>query len=290
MRRIRLGWQTLRENKRSGVALVAALCASALLLGLALSLVYSSGVLLARSNRKLRRERCDQLARSLGTSLDAQLRAYTTDRTDVGAPAAAVAPSESFYAYVSQFLDREEYAQYDPDNPTTTTYYYAADEDYGDDYGKLTIRLRKENPDEAEETADGEFDFDASSASVTALESAQFIRYQLQIGAAVELDGESDTYYTDYYRKDSYSVNYTWVGEKSGEQTVYWYEGSWYRESSHDTPMERKMIEPEDGTGEPKPEEVTIRYHYDTNSITQKVYQTTYESQNRHQSGGDGNG
>ena len=290
MRRIRLGWQTLRENKRSGVALVAALCASALLLGLALSLVYSSGVLLARSNRKLRRERCDQLARSLGTSLDAQLRAYTTDRTDVGAPAAAVAPSDSFYAYVSQFLDREEYAQYDPDNPTTTTYYYVADEDYDEDYGKLTIRLRKENPDEAEETADGEFDFDASSASVTALESAQFIRYQLQIGATVELDSESDTYYTDYYRKDSYSVHYTWVGEKSGEQTVYWYEGNWYRESSHNTPMKREMIEPEDGTGEPKPEEVTIRYHYDTNSITQKVYQTTYESQNRHQSGGDGNG
>lgn len=290
MRRIRLGWQTLRENKRSGVALVAALCASALLLGLALSLIYSSGVLLARSNRKLRRERCDQFARSLGTSLDAQLRAYTTDRTDVGAPAAAVAPSDSFYAYVSQFLDREEYAQYDPDNPTTTTYYYVADEDYGDDYGKLTIRLRKENPDEAEETADGEFDFDASSASVTARESAQFIRYQLQIGAAVELDGESDTYYTDYYRKDSYSVNYTWVGEKSGEQTVYWYEGNWYRESSHDTLMKREMIEPEDGTGEPEPEKVTIRYHYDTNSITQKVYQTTYESQNRHQGGGDGNG
>ena len=144
MRRIRLGWQTLRENKRSGVALVAALCASALLLGLALSLVYSSGVLLARSNRKLRRERCDQLARSLGTSLDAQLRAYTTDRTDVGAPAAAVAPSDSFYAYVSQFLDREEYAQYDPDNPTTTTYYYVADEDYGEDYGKLLDRAFSE--------------------------------------------------------------------------------------------------------------------------------------------------
>ena len=294
MRRIRLGWQTLRENKRSGVALVAALCASALLLGLALSLVYSSGVLLARSNRKLRRERCDQLARSLGTSLDAQLRAYTTDRTDVGAPAAAVAPSDSFYAYVSQFLDREEYAQYDPDNATTTTYYYVADkiEGVGDEYGKVTIRLRKENPDEAENTTNGHFPYETSSSSVTALESAQFIRYQVQIGATVELDDESYTYYTDYYRKDSYAVNYMWVGDESGTQTVYWHDGNWYRDDSQGTLMERKMIDSEDDDGNPikVPEDVTIYYTYNTTQITKQIYQTTFESQNRHQSGGDGNG
>ena len=71
MRRIRLGWQTLRENRRGGVTLVVALCAAALLLGLALSLIYSSGVLLARSNRKLTRERCYQLSRSMAQTLDA---------------------------------------------------------------------------------------------------------------------------------------------------------------------------------------------------------------------------
>ncbi len=278
MRRIRLGWKTLRENPRGGVTLVVALCASALLLGLALSLIYSSGVLLARSNRKLTRERCYQLSRSLGQSLDAELRAYTTDSTS--------ATNDTFYAYVSRFLDRDEYAQYDPDNPTATTYYYVADAGYGDKYGKVTIRLRKENPDEAEDTTSGQFDYDVSSAEVTAHESAQFIRYQVQIGATVELDDESYTYYTDYYRKDSFAVNYTWVGEKSGTQPVYWYQGNWYRESSHNTLMKRMMIDSEDEDGEQTPEEVTIYYSYDTNQITQKIYQTTYESLNNQPSGG----
>ena len=42
MKRIRQGWNTLRRSKRSGVSLIVALCAVAVLIGLSLSIVYSS--------------------------------------------------------------------------------------------------------------------------------------------------------------------------------------------------------------------------------------------------------
>ena len=70
IQRIRKGWRTLRENKRAGVSLIVALCAVALIIGLALSLTYSSSLLLARANRKVGRERCYQLAKSFSEVLD----------------------------------------------------------------------------------------------------------------------------------------------------------------------------------------------------------------------------
>ena len=44
MKRIRQGWNTLRRGKRSGVSLIVALCAVAVLIGLSLSIVYSSSI------------------------------------------------------------------------------------------------------------------------------------------------------------------------------------------------------------------------------------------------------
>ena len=55
MKRIRQGWNTLRRNRRSGVSLIVALCAVAVLIGLSLSIVYSSSMLLSRANRKIGR-------------------------------------------------------------------------------------------------------------------------------------------------------------------------------------------------------------------------------------------
>ena len=48
MNRIRQGWDALRRGRRSGVSLVIALCAVAVLIGLSLSIVYSSSMLLSR--------------------------------------------------------------------------------------------------------------------------------------------------------------------------------------------------------------------------------------------------
>ena len=70
MNRIRQGWDALWRGRRSGVSLVIALCAVAVLIGLSLSIVYSSSMLLSRANRKIGRESCYQLAQSF-----AQVRA-----------------------------------------------------------------------------------------------------------------------------------------------------------------------------------------------------------------------
>lgn len=72
MNRIRQGWDALRRGRRSGVSLVIALCAVAVLIGLSLSIVYSSSMLLSRANRKIGRERCYQLAQSFAQVLDSE--------------------------------------------------------------------------------------------------------------------------------------------------------------------------------------------------------------------------
>ena len=74
MKRIRQGWNTLRRSRRSGVSLIVALCAVAVLIGLSLSIVYSSSMLLSRANRKIGRERCYQLAQSFAQVLDSELQ------------------------------------------------------------------------------------------------------------------------------------------------------------------------------------------------------------------------
>mgnify|MGYP000313187090 CR=1 FL=1 len=81
MNRIRQGWDALRRGRRSGVSLVIALCAVAVLIGLSLSIVYSSSMLLSRANRKIGRERCYQLAQSFAQVLDSELTAYNPERT-----------------------------------------------------------------------------------------------------------------------------------------------------------------------------------------------------------------
>lgn len=148
MNRIRQGWDALRRGRRSGVSLVIALCAVAVLIGLSLSIVYSSSMLLSRANRKIGRERCYQLAQSFAQVLDSELTAYNTERRDLGGaddkwPQTADG-SRTFYQYANSVLENLD--AYDADDPEHTTYYYSAgDED--DDYGKVTVMLRKQNTD-----------------------------------------------------------------------------------------------------------------------------------------------
>lgn len=156
MNRIRQGWDALRRGRRSGVSLVIALCAVAVLIGLSLSIVYASSMLLSRANRKIGRERCYQLAQSFAQVLDSELTAYNTERTDLGGaddkwPQTADG-SRTFYQYANSVLENLD--AYDADDPEHTTYYYSAgDED--DDYGKVTVMLRKQNTDSEQNPASG---------------------------------------------------------------------------------------------------------------------------------------
>lgn len=123
MNRIRQGWDALRRGRRSGVSLVIALCAVAVLIGLSLSIVYSSSMLLSRANRKIGRERCYQLAQSFAQVLDSELTAYNTERRDLGGaddkwPQTADG-SRTFYQYANSVLENLD--AYDADDPEHTT-------------------------------------------------------------------------------------------------------------------------------------------------------------------------
>lgn len=189
MNRIRQGWDALRRGRRSGVSLVIALCAVAVLIGLSLSIVYSSSMLLSRANRKIGRERCYQLAQSFAQVLDSELTAYNTERTDLGGaddkwPQTADG-SRTFYQYANSVLENLD--AYDADDPEHTTYYYSAGSE-DDDYGKVTVMLRKQNTDSEQNPADrtGRFPYAEKDQRTAEIAAQTFIRYQLSVSVRVE--------------------------------------------------------------------------------------------------------
>ena len=225
MNRIRQGWDALRRGRRSGVSLVIALCAVAVLIGLSLSIVYSSSMLLSRANRKIGRERCYQLAQSFAQVLDSELTAYNTERTDLGGAddkwPQTTDGTATFYQYANSVLENLD--AYDADDPEHTTYYYSAgDED--DDYGKVTVMLRKQNTDSEQNPADrtGSFSYTEKDRQTAEISAQTFIRYQLSVSVRVEKGADSFTYTTEYYRRDGFQPIYTWEGEGESITPVYW--------------------------------------------------------------------
>lgn len=269
MKRIRQGWNTLRRNKRSGVSLIVALCAVAVLIGLSLSIVYSSSMLLSRANRKIGRERCYQLAQSFAQVLDSELKAYNTDDKDLDAEDAVypqpVDGSTTFYQYVNEILeDREEY---DPDDPLTTYYYTVGSKD--DDYGKITVMLRKKNIGEPLSDT-GEFPYDERITWTTTIEHSTSLRYQLWVIAKVEKGADSFTYTTQYYREDSFEPIYTWQSDLQTIERVYWVNPYFSRSHS----LEDKVLPEVSDNGEV--EDVHISYRYDASKTTYKKYREVH--------------
>lgn len=265
IQRIRKGWRTLRENKRAGVSLIVALCAVALIIGLALSLTYSSSLLLARANRKVGRERCYQLAKSFSEVLDGELRRYTTDYTPY-ANQSGYAPTDTFYRYANRVLDDDRYINYDPDDPDSV-FRYATSGDKSDPYGQISVKLRKESTEAAQQPTDGSFNLDDAVSKTTQLENQTFIVYLFRVDVEDEQGSDSYTWSTEYYRSDSYQLEYQWCenGAESGSK-VYWVNGAFCQDANGSQKMEKSA---EDVA-------VTIRYHYNTDKITKKIYEPTY--------------
>lgn len=272
MKRIRQGWNTLHRNSRSGVSLIVALCAVAVLIGLSLSIVYSSSMLLARANRKIGRERCYQLAQSFAAVLDDELRAYDTERSDIGADEDRVADpnGSTFYVYANSVL--ENFPVYDPDNPEETTFRYTTGTTDGD-YGKVTVTLRSINTKDEKkpDNEQGEFSYENRSTETGKIESKTFLHYQLSVGVTVELGADSYTYTTQYNREDGYEPVYTWQGETGSSFQVYWQRERELFSRDNDG---RDIVEPGTvGEGDDKRDEiVTIAYRYDPDKMTYKKY------------------
>lgn len=286
MKRIRQGWNALRRNKRSGVSLIVALCAVAVLIGLSLSIVYSSSMLLSRANRKIGRERCYQLAQSFAQVLDSELMAYNTDNDDFQADDAKHPQSgdgsTTFYEYANKVL--ETYQEYDPDDDKTTYYYTVGSKD--DDYGKITVMLRKMPMDNSDGTKPEEvnswFYYEEKDSQIPTLENAVFLHYQLSVSVKVEKGTDSFTYTTQYYRRDSYEPIYTWNGELESNIRVYNVNGKFCRSKNGEEELTPGTI----GEGEDTHSEtVKISYRYDTsvdpttkrqNHITYKKYEPVH--------------
>ena len=75
---------------KEGASLVMVICIGAFLMAFALSMIYTAGLLLSRSNRRLEQERSYQLARSFSQILDLELKKYN---------ALGDAPEKSFYRW-----------------------------------------------------------------------------------------------------------------------------------------------------------------------------------------------
>lgn len=259
MKRIRQGWNTLHRHSRSGVSLIVALCAVAVLIGLSLSIVYSSSMLLSRANRKIGRERSYQLAQSFSEVLQSELLAYDTDSD---------ALNGTFYHFVNSILDDADIPEYDPD-VSDTTYYYTTDE--VENYGKLTVALRKtKNTDELNDPANFEDDFsyDERDSKTESAEKKTFYRYDLSVCVTDEAGADRFDYTTQYKRCDTFEPVYIWNGEKEQNVRVYWVNGKFCR-SDNGTDVLTPAYDEETG----REEVVKIHYSYDEDHITHKIYE-----------------
>lgn len=129
--------RALRKTRKKGASLVIVVCVSAFLVAFALAMVYTAGLMLSQANRRIEQESCRQLAVSFARVLDKELLQY--EKTEN-------APADSFYLFVCRFLEDSRYMEYNPDYPESTVYHYSAGESpAGDDYGKITVVLYKEN-------------------------------------------------------------------------------------------------------------------------------------------------
>ncbi len=228
MERIRSGIQALREHRKGGLALIVALCASALLLSLTLSLIHAAALPMARADRKILQERVRQQANSFAEQTEQALAQYNTDEDlDNVGEMVIKAPTDSFHAFADKFLEGG-FQEYDPEHPLETTYTYtAASED--EDYGDVTIRLRKSDqaelfldaiqkvdptePNSVRYNSYGAFNYENRSdpdQGVPAAEGEEFRRYRLTVDVSVVRGDDAANRTTEYYRKDCYRPFYTW--------------------------------------------------------------------------------
>ncbi len=235
MNRIRCAWTALRENRQSGLSILIALCACALLLSLTLGLINAAIIPMTLASRKIGQERCRLLAISFAEVLDTELRKYTSEeerrdwkKRTWDDTANRVAGTGTFYNQVNTVLEDSAYACYDPGDPATVFSFELDDGSRDELYGDLEIRLRKvdlmdgdgirkafrESITAVYDTtfnSYGSFDYDgAARGTQTAEQENKFIRYQVRIDAALALGEDIFLHSSEYYREDCYQPYYTW--------------------------------------------------------------------------------
>lgn len=243
--------QKIRTKK--GSSLVIVVCVSAFLMAFALAMLYSSGLLLARANRRLEQERSYRLAQSFAQSLDAELKKYeklkTTENPDG-------APPGSFYDYAYKFLEGT-YGEYDPDHPDETIFHYTAASPNGteENYGTIKVAMYKETDQEQDVDMSGVIE----PSGVDAVLNQRIIRYIFTVEVTAELKGVSYSYSTEYRQMANYEVAFTYGGNP-----VYWKDSKWHNGSK-------------DGPEIDIESSAVIQYEYLSDSITACIFENAYE-------------
>lgn len=255
-----------RIRAKKGSSLVIVVCVSAFLVAFALAMVYSSGLLLARANRRLEQERSYRLAQSFAQTLDAELKKYEKPNILGGTDSA---PSESFYNYAYKFLEGT-YGEYDPDHPDETIFHYTAASPAGidkDKYGVIKVVMYKEANQEQDVDMSGEI----SPQDVDTVLDKRIIRYIFTVEVTASLNGVSYSYSTEYRQMAAYKVDFTYKGNP-----VYW-DGQWHRGSQGGD-----VFEPEASSN------IHYEYRSDSNNITACIFENAYEEADANE-GGDAN-
>ncbi len=202
-----------RAESEKGSALVIVVCVSAFLMAFALAMLYTAGLLLSRSNRRLEQERSYQLAQSFAGVLEQELKADYDKPED--------APEKSFYRYVYHFLEGR-YGEYDPDHPDETIFHYMAALPDGVDtekYGAIKVVMYKEANQDQDAEMSGEL---VKDQSVEDILNNRIARYTFTVEVTAEVNGVSYSYSTVYQQMATYEVRFRHDG-----RNILW-DGSWY--------------------------------------------------------------
>lgn len=206
-------------NAKEGTSLAVVTCVAAFLMAFALAMVYTAGLTLSRTNRRLEQERIYQLARSFSEVLEQELEyyAYPPGKGPAAGSNAAgetvPADGKTFYQYVIKFLEGQ-YGEYDPDYPDETIFHFTAGETSEDvsaeDYGDIHVVMYKEAGEEEDEMS-GSIHKDTSLDDIN---TKPIQRYVFTVEVTAELNGRTYTYQTKYRQMVKYEVRYMYGASK----------------------------------------------------------------------------
>ena len=203
MQSLRENAMVLCRNRRKGVSLVIAMCASFLLFSFGFSIVYSASLLLRGSEDEIAQERCRQLAQSFADVLQAEL----------------IKEESEFRSFAETVLE---------EGPSLVRTMAAGDETYG----TLTVSIR-EDEELLPELPSGSFPLSETHAALAAIEEENsFLRRRFTLETRAELEGESYTCRDPYLQTERFQPLFFMEGIP-----VDWWEG-WYLDEEGSIPLE----------------------------------------------------
>ena len=247
----------MKDNSKKGAALVMVACVSAFLAAFSLAMVYTSGLLLSRANRRLEQERSYQAAQSFAKVLDFELKKYNEVEN-----ALTAAPDDSFYRYVYKFLEGA-YGEYDPDHPDETIFHYTSSNDTTgtEEYGKIRVVLYKETSREDDDSLTGEIMREDNNPQE--IFNMTFQRYIFTVEVTATLNDISYSYSTEYSQSAAYDVSFSCNGVG-----ITWKDNHWCR-----TGTDQEYI-----IGENE----KVRYEFDNKKITRCTFDHIFAEEGGH--------